>query len=46
MAQLRCSDVTLGYEGTAVMEHLSFSVSAGDYLYICLLYTSPSPRDA
>ena len=36
MAQLRCSDVTLGYEGTAVMEHLSFSVSAGD----CLLYTS------
>ena len=34
MAQLRCSDVTLGYEGTAVMEHLSFSVSAGDYLYI------------
>ena len=34
MAQLTCKDVTLGYEGTAVMEHLTFSVHAGDYLYI------------
>lgn len=34
MARLTCKDVTLGYEGTAVMEHLTFSVHAGDYLYI------------
>ncbi|MGN1403265.1 MAG: metal ABC transporter ATP-binding protein [Ruminococcus sp.] len=34
MAQLTCTDLTLGYEGVAVTEHLSFSVNAGDYLYI------------
>ncbi len=34
MPQLICKDVTLGYEGVPVTEHLSFSVSAGDYLYI------------
>lgn len=34
MAQLTCRDLTLGYEGNPVIEHLSFSVNAGDYLYI------------
>ena len=34
MAQLICDDVTLGYEGKTVTEHLSFSVNAGDYLCI------------
>ncbi len=34
MAQLTCTDLTLGYEGVPVTEHLSFSVNAGDYLYI------------
>ena len=34
MAQLFCEDITLGYEGIPVTEHLSFSVQAGDYLYI------------
>lgn len=32
--QLECKDVTLGYEGRAVTEHLDFSVHAGDYLCI------------
>lgn len=34
MAQLTCTDLTLGYEGVPVIEHLSFSVDAGNYLYI------------
>lgn len=34
MAQLLCKDVTLGYEGTPVVSHLSFSVNSGDYLCI------------
>lgn len=34
MPQLICEDVTLGYEGNAVTENLSFSVSSGDYLCI------------
>ena len=34
MPQLTCSDLTLGYEGHAVLEGLNFSVNAGDYLCI------------
>lgn len=34
MAQLICNDVTLGYEGKIVTEHLSFEVNQGDYLCI------------
>lgn len=34
MPQLICNDITLGYEGVPVTEHLSFSVDPGDYLYI------------
>ncbi|MBR3766865.1 MAG: ABC transporter ATP-binding protein [Clostridia bacterium] len=34
MAQLICSDVTLGYEGKTVTENLNFEVNAGDYLCI------------
>lgn len=34
MWQLKCDDVTLGYEGVPVTEHLSFTVHSGDYLYI------------
>ncbi len=34
MAQLTCTDLTLGYEGVPVTEHLSFTVESGDYLYI------------
>ena len=32
--QLQCSDVSLGYEGKVIMEHLNFTVNQGDYLYI------------
>lgn len=32
--QLRCKDVSLGYEGRTIIEHLDFQVNAGDYLYI------------
>ncbi|MFG6331523.1 MAG: metal ABC transporter ATP-binding protein [Lachnospiraceae bacterium] len=34
MAQLVCRDVTLGYEGKAVVRHLDFEVNQGDYLCI------------
>ena len=34
MPQLICSDLSLGYEGHAVLKGLSFSVDAGDYLCI------------
>ncbi len=34
MAQLQCNQLTLGYEGHAVLGNLSFSVQAGDYLCI------------
>ena len=34
MAQLQCSDLSLGYDGQAVLTGLSFSVHAGDYLCI------------
>ena len=34
MAQLICDDLTLGYDGTPVVQGLSFAVNAGDYLYI------------
>ena len=34
MAQLSCENLTLGYEGQAILSGLSFSVSAGDYLCI------------
>ena len=34
MAQLTCDHLWLGYEGRPVLEDLSFSVQAGDYLCI------------
>ena len=34
MAQLSCRDLTLGYDGRAVVTGLSFDVNAGDYLCI------------
>ena len=34
MAQLMCRDLSLGYEGHAILAGLNFSVSAGDYLCI------------
>lgn len=34
MAQLICSDVTLGYKGNVVTQGLNFSVNSGDYLCI------------
>jgi zinc transport system ATP-binding protein len=34
MPQISCTNLTLGYEGTAVLSELSFEVSAGDYLCI------------
>ena len=34
MAQLTCRDVSLGYEGHAILTGLNFYVSAGDYLCI------------
>ena len=34
MALITCKELTLGYEGQPILEHLSFSVNAGDYLCI------------
>lgn len=34
MEQLRCEDLTLGYEGKEIVRGLSFSVSKGDYVCI------------
>ena len=34
ITQLACKDLTLGYENGAILEGLSFSVDAGDYLAI------------
>lgn len=34
MAQIVCRDVSLGYEGHTVSEHISFTVERGDYLCI------------
>ena len=34
MAQLTCKDVSLGYEGHAILDGLNFTVNAGDYLCI------------
>jgi len=34
MAQITCENLTLGYEGRPVVNHLSFSVEAGDYLCV------------
>ena len=34
MAQIRCENLTLGYEGRNVIENLNFEVNAGDYLCV------------
>src|SRR5574344_1781113 len=34
MALLTCQNLTLGYDGTRVVENLSFTVESGDYLCI------------
>ncbi len=34
MAQILCRDLTLGYEGRAIVENLNFSVNRGDYLVV------------
>lgn len=34
MALLNCGDVTLGYDGRPILEHLSFRVNPGDYLCV------------
>lgn len=34
MAQLTCQDLTVGYDGTAILKDLNFVVNAGDYLCI------------
>ncbi|MBE5944495.1 MAG: metal ABC transporter ATP-binding protein [Lachnospiraceae bacterium] len=34
MSLLRCQDVSMGYEGKVVVEHLDFQVNTGDYLCI------------
>ena len=40
MAQLTCQKLCVGYDGRPVLQGLDFEAFAGDYLCICLLYTS------
>ncbi|MFR2962578.1 MAG: hypothetical protein ACLUIX_01325 [Oscillospiraceae bacterium] len=41
---LSCRDVSLGYEGHTVWEHLTFSVHSGEYLCIVGKTAPASPR--
>ena len=34
MVQIKCNELSLGYEGHAVCEHLNFEISKGDYVCI------------
>lgn len=34
MAQIKCTDLALGYEGHSVCEHLDFEINEGDYVCI------------
>lgn len=34
MAQFICRDVSLGYDGKVIAEHISFEINSGDYLCI------------
>ncbi len=34
MAQITCQNLTLGYEGRAILQNLNFTVQAGDYLCV------------
>ena len=34
MAQLICQDLSIGYEGRAILQHINFSVEKGEYLCI------------
>jgi zinc transport system ATP-binding protein len=34
MAQLKCENLSLGYDGTEILSGLSFEVNRGDYLCI------------
>lgn len=34
MSLLTCKDLSVGYDGVAVLEHLNFSVESGDYLAV------------
>ena len=34
MSLITCKDLTLGYDGRAVAEHISFTVNQGDYLCV------------
>ena len=36
---LACRDASLGYEHRALLEHLTFTVRAGDYLCVAVSYT-------
>ena len=40
MSYITCKDLAVGYDGRAVASGLNFSIDKGDYLCICLLYTS------
>ena len=38
-------DVQMGSNGNLVFDPAEVTISAGETVHFCLLYTSPSPRD-
>ena len=42
---LNLDGIKLTFGGTPLLDGASLSAQAGDRIALCLLYTSPSPRD-
>ena len=45
-AILYLDDITVSFDGFKALNALNLNISAGEMRCICLLYTSPSPRDS
>ena len=45
MNLIRLENVAIGYHHQAIMTKINFALQAGAMTCLCLLYTSPSPRD-
>lgn len=35
MSQINCNNLSVGYDGKAILKNINFSVDEGDYLCIC-----------
>ena len=39
MVQIKCNDVSLGYDGKNIVEHLNFEIESGDFIWKRFLQT-------